>query len=160
VIKAIGERPALGGRTGQGVVPIAAGRRPYPWNLVALDVEGGCALDVVAVALLVAMRGNQPRINARDRIGTGPWYNVKGQLIARNVADSLNSRRSFRGDPKATSGGFTARPNKPGATSPPRGNGLNRVRRSPPNFGAITANRTMAPPAFKLARSPRSKAVV
>jgi hypothetical protein len=27
-------------------------------------------------------RGTQPRINARDRIGTGPWYNVKGQLIA------------------------------------------------------------------------------
>jgi hypothetical protein len=32
-------------------------------------------------------RGNQPRINARDRIGTGPWYNVKGQLIASNVGD-------------------------------------------------------------------------
>jgi hypothetical protein len=25
-------------------------------------------------------------INARDRIGNGPWYNVKGALIARNVA--------------------------------------------------------------------------
>jgi hypothetical protein len=32
-------------------------------------------------------RGNTPRINARDRIGAGPWYNVKGQLIASNVAD-------------------------------------------------------------------------
>jgi hypothetical protein len=32
-------------------------------------------------------RGNQPRINARDRIGSGPWYNVKGQLIASSVAD-------------------------------------------------------------------------
>ncbi len=32
-------------------------------------------------------RGTQPRINARDRIGAGPWYNVKGQLIASNVAD-------------------------------------------------------------------------
>jgi hypothetical protein len=32
-------------------------------------------------------RGAQPRINARDRIGTGPWYNAKGQLIASNVAD-------------------------------------------------------------------------
>ena len=28
-----------------------------------------------------------PRVNARDRIGAGPWYNVKGQLIASNVAD-------------------------------------------------------------------------
>jgi hypothetical protein len=25
--------------------------------------------------------------NARDRIGSGPWYNAKGQLIAQNVAD-------------------------------------------------------------------------
>lgn len=29
----------------------------------------------------------QPAVNARDRIGTGPWYNVKSQLIAQNVAD-------------------------------------------------------------------------
>jgi len=26
-------------------------------------------------------------INARDRIGTGPWYNAKGVLIAANIAD-------------------------------------------------------------------------
>jgi hypothetical protein len=26
-------------------------------------------------------------VNARDRIGRGPWYNVKGVLIARSVAD-------------------------------------------------------------------------
>jgi Collagenase NC10 and Endostatin len=32
-------------------------------------------------------RGDQPRINARDRVGTGPWYNAKGQLIASSVAD-------------------------------------------------------------------------
>jgi len=29
----------------------------------------------------------QPAVNARDRIGTGPWYNVKGEIIAQNVAD-------------------------------------------------------------------------
>ena len=28
----------------------------------------------------------KPAVNARDRIGTGPWFNVKGSLIARNVA--------------------------------------------------------------------------
>ena len=32
-------------------------------------------------------RGNTPRINARDRIGTGPWYNAKGVMIAGSVAD-------------------------------------------------------------------------
>jgi hypothetical protein len=29
----------------------------------------------------------QPAVNARDRIGTGPWYNVRGQMIAKDVAD-------------------------------------------------------------------------
>jgi hypothetical protein len=28
-----------------------------------------------------------PAVNARDRIGTGPWHNAKGMLIADNVAD-------------------------------------------------------------------------
>jgi hypothetical protein len=32
-------------------------------------------------------RGNTPRINARDRIGPGPWFNAKGVLVASNVAD-------------------------------------------------------------------------
>lgn len=39
----------------------------------------------------------QPAINARDRIGSGPWHNVKGQEIAKDVAhlhgDSLESAR-------------------------------------------------------------------
>jgi hypothetical protein len=29
----------------------------------------------------------KPAVNARDRIGPGPWFNAKGELIARNVAD-------------------------------------------------------------------------
>jgi hypothetical protein len=29
----------------------------------------------------------QPPVNARDRIGNGPWHNAKGLLIAWNVAD-------------------------------------------------------------------------
>lgn len=28
-----------------------------------------------------------PGVNARERIGKGPWYNAKGEMIARNVAD-------------------------------------------------------------------------
>jgi hypothetical protein len=31
--------------------------------------------------------GDQPAVNARDRIGNGPWYNAKGAIIAQNVAD-------------------------------------------------------------------------
>jgi hypothetical protein len=29
----------------------------------------------------------QPAVNARDRIGSGPWYNAKGARVAQNVAD-------------------------------------------------------------------------
>jgi hypothetical protein len=32
-------------------------------------------------------RGATPRLDARGHIGSGPWYNAKGQLIASNVAD-------------------------------------------------------------------------
>ena len=31
--------------------------------------------------------GGQPAVNARDRIGSGPWYNARGALIAWNIAD-------------------------------------------------------------------------
>ena len=29
----------------------------------------------------------QPAVNARDRIGAGPWYNARGQMVAKSVAD-------------------------------------------------------------------------
>ncbi len=28
-----------------------------------------------------------PTVNARDRIGSGPWHNIKGELIAANIAE-------------------------------------------------------------------------
>jgi hypothetical protein len=31
--------------------------------------------------------GSTPAVNARDRIGKGPWYSFEGRLIARNVDD-------------------------------------------------------------------------
>ncbi|MCB2106063.1 MAG: hypothetical protein KDE14_00125 [Rhodobacteraceae bacterium] len=39
-----------------------------------------------------------PVVNARERIGTGPWYNVKGDLIAQNLShlhgDTLEEARA------------------------------------------------------------------
>jgi hypothetical protein len=35
----------------------------------------------------------QPAVNARDRIGTGPWYNAEGLLVAASL-DALHSDRS------------------------------------------------------------------
>jgi hypothetical protein len=37
--------------------------------------------------LSAAAANGQPAVNARDRIGAGPWHNAKGVLIANNVAD-------------------------------------------------------------------------
>ena len=37
--------------------------------------------------LSAAAASGQPAVNARDRIGAGPWYNAKGARIAQNVAD-------------------------------------------------------------------------
>src|SRR6266481_7856518 len=32
-------------------------------------------------------QGGRPAVNARGRIGAGPWYNAKGAMIAAGVAD-------------------------------------------------------------------------
>ena len=37
--------------------------------------------------LSAAPAAAQPPVNARDRIGAGPWHNAKGVLIARDVTD-------------------------------------------------------------------------
>jgi hypothetical protein len=34
-------------------------------------------------------------VNARERIGKGPWYNAKGQMIAKNVADLHSGRNKL-----------------------------------------------------------------
>jgi hypothetical protein len=38
-------------------------------------------------------RPGEPAVNARDRIGKGPWYNAAGVMIAKNI-DDLHSPRS------------------------------------------------------------------
>jgi hypothetical protein len=38
--------------------------------------------------------GGQPAVNARDRIGKGPWYNAKGVVIAKNL-DELHGANSL-----------------------------------------------------------------
>jgi hypothetical protein len=59
--------------------------------------------------------GGNPAVNARDRIGTGPWYNAKGVKIADNVADlhkeSVNINRETALDEKGNR--VNARGDKP-----------------------------------------------
>jgi len=67
-------------------------------------------------------RGTQPRINARDRIGAGPWYNVKGQLIASNVADLHGDVQRDRNNIQRATALDVKGSEVPGVGSPPGGN--------------------------------------
>ena len=37
-------------------------------------------------------------VNARDRIGAGPWYNVKGVVVAQNVAELHSEKANINND--------------------------------------------------------------
>jgi hypothetical protein len=81
----------LGGLTGADAIcqnlAAAAGRGDVTWHAY-LSTEG------------------PDGVNARDRIGSGPWYNQRGQLIARNLAelhgDTLELARMGNGLAKTT----------------------------------------------------------
>jgi hypothetical protein len=62
-------------------------------KLAAAAGHGGKTWKAYLSTPLVAAAGNSPAVDsvhARDRIGSGPWYNVKGQLIARDLAHLHN----------------------------------------------------------------------
>src|SRR5688572_12379489 len=41
---------------------------------------------------------SMPDVNARDRIGSGPWHNAKGTQIAANVADLHSDKANINND--------------------------------------------------------------
>jgi hypothetical protein len=51
--------------------------------------------------------GGQPPVNARDRIGAGPWYNANGALIAWNVADLHSNNNKLGKENSLTEKGAT-----------------------------------------------------
>jgi hypothetical protein len=71
----VGDGANLGGLAGADAhcqkLAQAAGAGPRQWRAY----------------LSAAAAAGQPPVNARDRIGAGPWYNARGALIAWNVAD-------------------------------------------------------------------------
>ncbi len=52
-----------------------------------LGAAAGAGSRTWRAYLSVAASGAQPAVNAKDRIGAGPWYNAKGVMVAQNVAD-------------------------------------------------------------------------
>ncbi len=55
--------------------------------------------------LSAAAAGGQPAVNARDRIGKGPWTNVKGVVVAKSVADLHSDANNLGGETSLTEKG-------------------------------------------------------
>jgi len=53
----------------------------------ALATAAGAGSKTWHAYLSTSTSGGQAAVNARDRIGSGPWYSAKGGRIAQNVAD-------------------------------------------------------------------------
>lgn len=53
----------------------------------ALAASVGAGDKTWRAYLSATATGTQPAVNARDRIGQGPWKNVKGEVIANNLAE-------------------------------------------------------------------------
>ena len=64
---------------------------------------------------------DKPAINAGDRIGTGPWFNSKGMLVARGVADLHTSNRITKESALDEKGQPVADPNRVLTGSLPNG---------------------------------------
>jgi hypothetical protein len=58
-------------------------------------------------AYLSANPANQPAVNARDRIGRGPWVNIKGVTIAANVDDLHSDKNGMTKETNLTEKGQT-----------------------------------------------------
>lgn len=56
-------------------------------HCASLAQAAGLATTRWAAYLSAAATDSTPAVHARDRIGTGPWTNTRGTLIARNVDD-------------------------------------------------------------------------
>jgi len=57
--------------------------------------------------LSTAAAAGQPAVNARDRIGKGPWMNVKGVVVAKDVADLHSDSNNIKKDTALTEKGGT-----------------------------------------------------
>ena len=57
--------------------------------------------------LSASASGNQPAVNARDRIGRGPWQNVKGVVVATSVDDLHSANNKLSKENSLTEKGAT-----------------------------------------------------
>ena len=74
---------SVGGGKGADLGGLAGADR----HCEALATAAGAGGHVWRAYLSTSASAGQPAVNARDRIGTGPWQNAKGVVIAKNVAE-------------------------------------------------------------------------
>src|SRR5712671_7871689 len=84
---------------GTGNLGGLAGADQICQNLAAAAGAGGKTWHAY---LSQQAQGNTPSVNARGRIGPGPWYNAKGQLVASNVADLHGDQQRDRNNIQRT----------------------------------------------------------
>ena len=72
----------------------------------ALALAEGAGDHTWRAYLSASATGTEPAVNARDRIGRGPWYNANAELVASNLAELHGDNRlnvetalSEKGDP-------------------------------------------------------------
>jgi len=71
----------------------------------SLAAAAGAGKRTWRAYLSTSATDGKPAVNARDRIGKGPWHNAEGRLIARNVAElhgNNNINRTFALTEKGT----------------------------------------------------------
>lgn len=73
--------------TGPGNGAALGGLEGADAHCAALAKAAGSALTTWRAYLSAKAADGKPPINARDRIGNGPWYNHAGVQVAANVAD-------------------------------------------------------------------------
>jgi len=62
----------------------------------ALAKAAGSKITGWKAYLSTTAPGGDAGVNARDRIGKGPWRNAKGTVIAKNVADLHSGKSNFK----------------------------------------------------------------
>jgi hypothetical protein len=72
-----------------------------------LGASAGAGSRTWRAYLSAAAATGQPAVNAKDRIGSGPWYNAKGVKVADNVADLHSDNNKLGKENSLTEKGAT-----------------------------------------------------
>jgi hypothetical protein len=75
----------------------------------ALGAAAGAGNRTWRAYLSAAAANGQPAVNAKDRIGKGPWMNAKGVVVAKSVEDLHSDANNIKKDTALTEKGETVK---------------------------------------------------